>query len=358
MAAADRSRRPLGLAEGGRRTAAFTLVELLVVIAIIGALVALLLPAVLSARESARRISCANNIRQLALAVVDFEEAQNVLPAAGSFTPPSQSMNFQSLGNYHRVNLRSGTNRSWIVSVLPYMEQQQLFAQFDPKKHVTANPSNPQAAQPPTLLCASEEAYGRTFLWRLASPAVPFAKANYAAYTGPFHTDDFFSPGAIRLYGQELREVADGVSNTLAFSELRTRDNDRDQRGAWALPWNGASLLAMDAHPIWYEDSTPNSGQKYPEFIFASTNTDRTQRPNGRWPDVLYECPDLPGEQLDRMPCTDDTGYISAAPRSNHPGGVLGAALDGSVHFLAEAIDEATMAHLICIADGQAAQWP
>jgi hypothetical protein len=196
------------------------------------------------------------------------------------------------------------------------------------------------------------------YLWRNGGTSVPFAKANYAGYTGPFHTDDFYSPGALRLFGQKLREVPDGVSQTLAISEVRTRDNERDQRGAWALPWNGASLLALDAHPVWYEDGEPNQNLLYPEFIFSPNNTGRTQYPNSKNPDVLYECPDLAAEQLERMPCTTSPGYISAAPRSLHPGGVYGAFLDGSVHFLTDEIDEATMAHLICTADGQVVELP
>jgi hypothetical protein len=294
----------------------------------------------------------------LALAVVQYEQAKGKLPAAGSFTPPEQSMRFD--GTYFAVDLKSGTNRSWIVSVLPHMEQQQLFNQFDPKKHVAANPANPQAQQPPTLLCPTGETSGRSFLWRLASPNVRFAKANYVAYTGPFHTDEFYMAGPIRPYGQYLREVRDGVSQTLLLSEVRTRDHERDQRGAWALPWNGASIIAMDAHPLWYgPDGIQNNTQRYPEFIFdVAMNQGNTQTPNSKHPDVLYECPDPSGEQVDLMKCVFNAGYISAAPRSNHPGGVYTASLDASVHFLADDIDEALMAHLICTADGQVVAWP
>lgn len=339
----------------------FTLVELLVVIAIIGALVAMLLPAVQAAREAARRVQCMNNLKQTALAVLDFEQATKELPAAGEFDVVEKSMNYQTSGSYYRVDLRSGPDQSWIVSVLPYMEQQQLAAQFDPKRHAAANPTNPQGVQPAALLCPSEEAFGRDYSWRGASGAetpVPFAKGNYAGYTGPFHVDDYYSPGAFRLFGQPLRRIEDGVSQTMAIAEVRTREHEFDQRGAWALPWSGASLLSFDAHPVWYEDSVPNQGQEYPEFIFSPRSLGYTQVPNSKNPDVLYECPDLSAEQLEMMPCTNSTGYISAAPRSNHPLGVNSAFLDGSVHFLSNDIDEPLMAHLICIADGQVVTMP
>jgi prepilin-type N-terminal cleavage/methylation domain-containing protein len=336
--------------------AGFTLVELLVVIAIIGALIAMLLPAVQAAREAARRAQCMNNLKQTALAVLDYEQAKGELPAAGSFDAVEKSMKFQTSGLYFRVDLRSGTDQSWIVSVLPYMEQQQIASQFAKDRHAAANPANPQSAQPTSLLCPSEEALGRVYQWRGidgTSAPVPFGKGNYAGFTGPFHVDDYNSPGAIRLFGQAMRRVTDGASQTVAISEVRTRDHEFDQRGAWALPWSGASLLAFDAHPLWYEDSVYNDKQEYDEFVFSPRSLGYTQPPNSKNPDVLYECPDLSAEQLELMPCTNSQGYISAAPRSNHPNGAYSAFLDGSVHFIANDIDEPLMAHLICTADGQ-----
>jgi prepilin-type processing-associated H-X9-DG protein len=184
-----------------------------------------------------------------------------------------------------------------------------------------------------------------------------FGKGTYAGYTGPFHTDDYVSPGAIRLFGQKMKRVSDGASSTLVASEVRTRAHDLDQRGTWALPWSGATLLAMDAHPIWYQIG---DGERsfYEEFIFAKSNAGNTQTPNTKNPDVLYHCPEPTAEQFERMPCTDTTGYRSAAPRSRHAEGVNSVFLDGSVHFLANSIDEETMAHLICIADDQVVSLP
>ena len=94
---------------------AFTLVELLVVIAIIGVLVALLLPAVQAAREAARRMSCVNNLRNVALAMHTYHDANQTLPMA---TP------------YNEINTHEAGG-TWGALILPYVEQQAVFDQFD-----------------------------------------------------------------------------------------------------------------------------------------------------------------------------------------------------------------------------------
>src|SRR5262245_34504487 len=97
----------------------FTLVELLVVIAIIGVLVALLLPAVQAAREAARRVACVNNVTQLNLALHSHEFHYEALPAG--VTNPDGPIR----------NEPQGVHVSWIVKILPYMEQNPIFRKFD-----------------------------------------------------------------------------------------------------------------------------------------------------------------------------------------------------------------------------------
>jgi prepilin-type N-terminal cleavage/methylation domain-containing protein/prepilin-type processing-associated H-X9-DG protein len=328
----------------------FTLVELLVVIAIIGILVSLLLPAVQQARESGRRITCVSNVRQLGIALQNYESTNHRLPAAGTYDDVSTATYSY---DYWRIELRSGTNYSWVTKLLPYMEEQTLHDQFDFTKNVSKNLSNPQAQQPPTLICPSDDSRGRFFEKpdAVTGEITRFGKANYAAFCNVFHIDSIFYPAAISLYGQPLNHITDGLSSTLAFAEIRTREQPHDQRGAWALPWAGSTLLSFDFHPTQYPTSADKSSSDYAPW---PGSLGYTQYPNSLNGDVLYQCPDPAGEQLDAMPCnTEFFGYISSAPRSLHPGGVNVVFLDGHVAFLPDNIDEYAMLYMVDPADGQ-----
>ena len=100
---------------------AFTLIELLVVIAIIGILVALLLPAVQSARESARRVHCQNNLKQMALAVSMYHDTKKILPPARFATRPGEPP----------IHQCAFDQPSWFVHVMPFMEQENLYRDFN-----------------------------------------------------------------------------------------------------------------------------------------------------------------------------------------------------------------------------------
>src|SRR6476659_3172582 len=94
----------------------FTLVELLVVIAIIGVLVALLLPAVQSAREASRRMKCTNQLRQIAIACHNVHDTTNFFPSGHKLTVNGTNYVYYS---------------NWAILILPYIEQQALFSQYD-----------------------------------------------------------------------------------------------------------------------------------------------------------------------------------------------------------------------------------
>lgn len=332
----------------------FTLVELLVVIAIIGALVSLLLPAIQSAREAARRIHCVNNLKQLGLAVLNYESAHHALPPGGivDLNPEPNVL----LGLF---DPQSGKMFSWIVLVLPFMEEQGLYNDFDFSRDIFNQPREPQARQPITLLCPSDSASGLFMRHPSLSQSKVIAKGNYAAFVSPYHVDmQIEVPGALGGNGQRLNRIKDGLTHTILLSEVRTRRSKLDQRGAWALPWAGASLLSVDVH---------HQGELYDELAdpyrpridyLLAPQTPNCQGPNV---DTLYDC-DEAAAQLERMPCgqwnreftegVETTPWLSAAPRSLHPNGVNVVAMDGRVGFILDMVDPVAMAYMVSIEDG------
>jgi prepilin-type N-terminal cleavage/methylation domain-containing protein/prepilin-type processing-associated H-X9-DG protein len=324
------------------RRSGFTLIELLVAMAIIGVLIALLLPATQAAREGARRMQCAHNLRQLALAIRTYETSHEVLPPSGIVAESSETF-----------ECRSGKMFSWIVLILPQLELESLHARFDFGRNVLQQPSEPQATHLPVLLCPSDSARGEFYCDFSLTGGKRFAKGNYAAYVSPFHTDlQPRFPGALVGSGQPLSKITDGLSNTLMLSEVRVRSQERDQRGAWALPWTGASLLAFDMH----HDGGPSA------YTYNPGSVGLTQPPNNQGPnvDMLYACPDIAGAQLAGMPCGvwsasewNEWHYLSAAPRSNHVGGVNVVFVDGHVGFIANQVDEIAMAYMVSANDSK-----
>jgi prepilin-type N-terminal cleavage/methylation domain-containing protein/prepilin-type processing-associated H-X9-DG protein len=330
----------------------FTLVELLVVIAIIGVLVSLLLPAVQAAREAVRRIQCQNHLRQLSLAIANYADTIRVYPASGIVD--TRKVEYDS---------KSGTMVSWAVLILPFIEQKNLYDQFDFNVSVLAQVGDPQAAQPPFLICPSDLAKGRFFQDSGLTNGKRLGKGNYAAWASPLHIEYQPSyPAALtshvpRTAGQL---AADGTSNILMLSEVLSRAQRQDQRGAWAIAWNGASLIAFDLHP-----GDTISHEKTGFTISTSVSLGQTQRPNNQGPnlDMLYQCVDPAEAQIHRVPCNDWAAsgsfhYLSSAPRSHHPGGVNTVYADGHVAFVTDQVDEVAMAYLISIEDGKAVQLP
>jgi prepilin-type N-terminal cleavage/methylation domain-containing protein/prepilin-type processing-associated H-X9-DG protein len=297
----------------------FTLVELLVVIAIIGVLVALLLPAVQAARESARRSQCVNNLKQLGVAMQNFHDTHKRLP----------------VGN---VSCCWGT---WQMSILPFIEQQQLgdlyeFLPADEKfflneyrydeKDLTHDPPirNLDVVQSriATLTCPSDEPqvyfnqmtfhnyvanYGNTN--HIGRDHLGPANPAWVKYLGsPFAGDDWNTqPGT----AVKFREITDGLSKTLLVSET-VQGRDGDLRG---FTWWG-----------W------------------AAGFETLTSPNASDPDTMqYAGACNPVEP--NPPCTAPStlaNLFKAAARSRHPGGVNAVMCDGSVHFITDSVDLAT----------------
>jgi prepilin-type N-terminal cleavage/methylation domain-containing protein/prepilin-type processing-associated H-X9-DG protein len=148
----------------------FTLVELLVVIAIIGILVALLLPAIQAAREAARRASCNNNMKQLALAMQNYHDTYQRFP-----------INYGGNGQYST----NGTGRSWMIGILPMIEQQALYDQirFDQNVGFAENTAVSRTVIP-AFLCPSDGAGGDGLLGNRANVGDTRAVNNYKAVAG------------------------------------------------------------------------------------------------------------------------------------------------------------------------------
>ncbi len=340
-----------------KRHNGFTLVELLVVIAIIGVLVALLLPAIQAAREAARRIQCQSQLHNLGLAVANYESARKNLP-------PSSQMQRGSGGRggvSNSLTMYSGQQLSWIVQVLPYVELQSLYDQFNLDESVFNQNVNfaPEAQQPTVLLCPSDGAVNRVYQNPTYTNDRPLAKGNYVAFACPEHiTSSVVWQGALVEVPQPLSLVTDGTSNTLMLSEVRTREDPLDQRGAWALAWPGASVLGADMHGSGV--GTGNVGDQLGAtnipYIPNPTLVNGALPPNGtNYQDDVRGCtngsPLDVASDLEGMPCNSASSH-TAAPRSLHPGGVNAANIDGSVRFLREDIDPILYGLLICIHDG------
>jgi len=190
----------------------FTLVELLVVIAIIGTLVGLLLPAVQTAREAGRRMSCANNLKQLGLGIVHYEQARKTYPTG------------RDTKNQYGV--------SWAFRLLPYIEQTQIYAAYDKNARVDED-ANSVAMRSPvaTFFCASRRspAADRNFDNNDQPPLKTGVAAggDYAANAGSYYnygvSGTAFDPkqsGPIYTFSAvQSQRVTDGLSKTFAVGE-------------------------------------------------------------------------------------------------------------------------------------------
>jgi prepilin-type N-terminal cleavage/methylation domain-containing protein len=337
--------------------AAFTLVELLVVIAIIGVLAMMLLPAVQAAREAGRRVACQNNIRQVALAVGTYYSAHRAYPRSGDIGPPVGI--FSSLLSVDELDPRTGRMHSWVTEILPFLEENALYDRFDFSRSVLQQPAEPQSTVIAPFVCPSDDSGGgRIYRHPTITNGKAFGKGNYAAYVSPTHVDlQHVHPGALVAHRQNtIKHIRDGLTKTLLLAEIRTRDDERDQRGAWALPWAGSSVIAFDFHSTHYREDA------FRIYVPDYSSLGVAQPPNNQGPnfDMLYDCNEQ-ASQLDRMPCAiysssfsfNSNHWLSAAPRSQHPGGVHVAFLEGRVNFLLDEVDEIVMAYLVAINDHQ-----
>jgi prepilin-type N-terminal cleavage/methylation domain-containing protein/prepilin-type processing-associated H-X9-DG protein len=312
------------------RSRGFTLVELLVVIAIIGVLVALLLPAVQAARESARRMQCASNLKQMGLACHNYNDTFGKLPSA--------------LMGGKTSNVDSGYG--WGVALLPFIEQKGLYDQLnatvpigteralqdyfsknqapipggETKLKAYACPSSQMPALVPALFR----------IWGAESSAPPsnlafvgYAKNDYKTGGGSCYGDD----GVMHKLNEapenrRLSEITDGLSNTILIGESSYVGGNSSTAPTSTGDW-----------PIWT----------------GSPGTDESVRMNGRTNSPI-NCGCTVVTMVKKI--NDDCAF------SFHPNGAQFVFCDGSVHFISQNIAMTTYCNLHSMRDGQPlGQW-
>jgi prepilin-type N-terminal cleavage/methylation domain-containing protein/prepilin-type processing-associated H-X9-DG protein len=223
---------------------AFTLIEVLVVISIIGVLVSLLLPAVQSSREASRRLQCTNNLKQIGLALLNYEVSHKHFPAG-------YVSQFDSNGN------DTGPGWGWASQILPQLEETAVHntIHFDlPIEH----PSNAaRVATIPGYLCPSESQ--RQF-WAAKRPdgtqICEVAESNYVAVFGTTEPGVDGDGMFFRNSHVAIQDVTDGLSKTLAVGE-RTHELGR---ATWVGSVTNAVLFAEDENTQAQKVSETSAG--------------------------------------------------------------------------------------------------
>jgi prepilin-type N-terminal cleavage/methylation domain-containing protein len=270
----------------------FTLVELLVVIAIIGILIALLLPAVQTAREAARRSQCLNNLKQVGLGMMTYENSYKALPV-GTWA--------------------GGVTGTWQVAILPFVEMPSAFVQWQPgATYSSVQNKRVTTLRIPALTCPSDTPNAPLSMITSHNYAVNYGNTGInqeATLLGvtfggaPF----IYAANATKGFTVKLNDIRDGLSNTLLVAEVR-QGQGTDLRGF-----------------TWWSDA---SG--FQTFI----------PPNSSQPDVFFSLSNCQNNQSN-PPCSGPaTSALRAmfASRSRHPGGVHVVTCEGAGRFISDNI--------------------
>lgn len=321
----------------------FTLIELLVVIAIIAVLIALLVPAVQKVREAAARTQCVNNLKQIGLAIHNYESGVKKLPTAGEGLIPG-------------TNTKDYDVHSFFTYMLPFVEQNAAYTKIDLTKvyNDSSAPNNQVAAktQVPTYLCPGAagvqpdpKGYGQTSY-------MPIAYTDIDPVTGLRLPTKY--PGALRLMKyapSTFAHIIDGTSNTIVVGE------DSSYRNNETIFPNQLSS-AVDPGKV---DVNPSGKRAINRWADPETGNGVSGPPTGDPNSPLFK--NKPGPYVNAFStpigggpdCPWSTNNCGPNDElfSSHPGGVNVLFLDGHVQFLGGSINARTIRYLCQPDDGQ-----
>lgn len=333
------------------RRRAFTMVELLVTIAILGLLLAILMPGVQSARETARRMKCASNLRQIGLAALYHHEAKKALPSG--YTQDR----INAAGQVWKAGSTSGYSfqgHSVFYFLLPFMEEKGLFDKMDarvPLNNRSAVQNVKAAAAMPIVICPSDvfpEGNPHQF-----SSTEWYGVTSYRGNAGsrPFFATSSTNDGLFMATGSQarkastappgetvrLKNVTDGTAKTLLFAE--SAHVDEDFNTFTTAGWNSGSTISTWAR--WYPAGGDNGLGNLLCGSFAPINYTTPFR---------HGQPGAPTSQSQWFVYQDQR---LSAIGSLHRNGANGAFADGSVRFLEDSMPQSILALICTRADGQ-----
>jgi len=307
-----------------RKSRGFTLIELLVVIAIIAVLIALLLPAVQAAREAARRAQCVNNLKQLALASLNYESSNGVLPSGGITGIPGLD------GSKTPATCRPYYGYGSMVYLTPFLEQQAAFNTINfGRSFYNAENQTIAGVGISALWCPSDGkvSQGETLDGNFYFYAPAGSRQTVTSYAGcsgtwliqqslcdtkttpsDFALEKASANGTIYMTSStRLADITDGTSNTMLFSERAYGAfNEGDHGDSVDMWWNSGYW----GHSHFDTGGPPNTFRKYSGLISGSL---------GAW-------------------------WLEDEPASSyHPGGVNVSFTDGSVKFIKDTISSWTL---------------
>jgi len=332
---------------------AFSLVELLVVIVIIGILVALLLPAVQAARESARRMQCCNQLKQIGLALHNYAQTHGVFPPgcivstyASDVTNKATCTDcYDTWAEASNTSISAQHGTSWILLLLPYIEQSNIYSQWQFNKSVMGN-ANVAITDIPGLYCPTRRNQIRSGDPPMLSSSWTSGGTDYGGCIGRrdgwvnkitchhrFTAGDVSGTprthwGVFRPnYPTSISSIRDGTSNTIMIGELQRLTREAGATGSAIYNRTSYDGWALGGVATLFSVAMEVTANRMPDSVTGVINN----------------------------------GFFES-PGSDHPGGVNFGMADGSVHFLSDTTDShdnnALLPLLGSISDGQPTQVP